>query len=291
MTFRMFNWIDVRLKASHDLKFCYEPSKKYSKEGIGRITILDIDWDTDIEKFLIRSEFEIKRYQPGYYNFYLFDEITKEKFVMYDADKYNEEVRMISEKSIIEKLRECKTKEQLFAIMEVTSSNDMKFWGEDNYKAARGYLKRAMGDPETHYGPQHGHLSEEEMFYMDVEMFLTRNWEYPVALRARDTENANNWGGVVATGGQNEITACVPNVEQYKVYRVYPCDCAYVGYSLVAANSVEDANRIIQDFKNSDPHNDRDSYAYGGVSESNLIEDLISTREGIILEGFHYTGN
>lgn len=91
MTFKMFNWINERLKASHDLKFCYEPSKKYSKEGVGRITILDIDWDTDIEKFLIRSEFEIKRYQPGYYNFYLFDEITKEKFVMHDADKYNEE--------------------------------------------------------------------------------------------------------------------------------------------------------------------------------------------------------
>ena len=91
MTFRMFNWINERLKASHDLGFCYEPSKKHFKEGIGRTTILDIDWDTDIEKFLIRSEFEIKRYQPGYYNFYLFDEITKEKFVMYDADKYNEE--------------------------------------------------------------------------------------------------------------------------------------------------------------------------------------------------------
>lgn len=93
MTFRMFNWINERLKAghSHSLGFCYEPSKKYSKEGVGRITILDIDWDTDIEKFLIRSEFEIKRYQPGCYNFYLFDEITKEKFVMHDADKYNEE--------------------------------------------------------------------------------------------------------------------------------------------------------------------------------------------------------
>ena len=91
MTFRMLNWINERLKASHDLKFCYEPSKKHFKEGIGRTTILDVDWDTDIEKFLIRSEFEIKLYQPGYYNFYLFDEITKEKFVMYDADKYNEE--------------------------------------------------------------------------------------------------------------------------------------------------------------------------------------------------------
>ena len=198
---------------------------------------------------------------------------------------------MISEKSIIEMIRECKTKEQLFTVFEETSNNKMEFWDEDIYKAVRSFLKQAMGNPETHYGPQHGHLSEKEMFEWDVEMFLTRSWEYPVALRAKDTENANNWDGVVATGGQNEITACIPNIEQYKVYQVYPRDCAYVGYSFVAANSVEDANRIIQDFKDSDKGNDRDSYAYGDVSESDLIEDLISTREGIILEGFYYTGN
>ena len=91
MTFKMFNWITERLKASHDLEFCFESSKKYFKEGIGRTTILDIDLDTDIEKFSIRSEFEIKRYKPGCYNFYLFDKITKDKFIVYDADKYNEE--------------------------------------------------------------------------------------------------------------------------------------------------------------------------------------------------------
>ena len=198
---------------------------------------------------------------------------------------------MISEKGIIERIRECKTKEQLFTIFEETSNNEMRFWDESIYKTARGFLKQAMGNPEIHYGPQHGHLSEKEMFEWDVEMFLTRSWEYPVALRAKDTENANNWDGVVATGGQNEITACIPNIEQYKVYQVYPRDCAYVGYSFVAANSVEDANRIIQDFRDSDKGNDRDSYAYGDVSESDLIEDLISTREGIILEGFYYTGD
>ena len=198
---------------------------------------------------------------------------------------------MISEKDIIEVIRECKTKEQLFAVLEETSNNDMKFWGENNYKAARELIKHAMGNPETHYGPQHGHLSEEEMFEWDVEMFLTRSWEYSVALRAKDTENVNNWDGVVVTGDPNYITSCAPSTEQYKVYQVYPCDCAYVGYSLVAARSVEDANRIIQDFKDSDKGNDRDSYAYGDVSESNLIEDLISTREGIILEGFYYTGD
>lgn len=197
----------------------------------------------------------------------------------------------MSEKGIIEMIRECTTKDQLFTVFEETSNNEMKFWDESIYKTARGFLKQAMGNPETYYGPQHGHLSEKEMFEWDVEMFLTRSWEYPVALRAKDTENVNNWDVVVATGGQNEITACMPNVEQYKVYQVYPCDCAYAGYSLVAARSVEDANRIIQDFKDSDKGNGRDSYAYGDVSESDLIEDLISTREGIILEGFYYTGD
>ncbi len=198
---------------------------------------------------------------------------------------------MMIEKDAIETIRGCTTKEQLFTVFEETSNNEMKFWDESIYKTARGFLKQAMGNPETHYGPQHGHLSEKEMFEWDVEMFLTRDWEYPVALRARDTENANNWDGVVVTGDPNYITSCAPSVEQYKVYRVYPCDCAYVGYSLVAANSVEDANRIIQDFRDSDKQNDCDSYAYGDVSESDLMEDLISTHEGIILEGFYYTGN
>ena len=165
-----------------------------------------------------------------------------------------------------------------------------------------------MGDPETHYGPQHGHLSEKEMFEWDVEMFLTRTWEYGMNLKSVKEKAAftdmvlGNWDAVkkdldegnwdkYITVDPNYITACVPNNEQYKVYQVYPWDCAYVGYSLVAAKSVEDANRIIQDFKDSDKSNDRDSYAYSDVSESNLIEELISTREGIILEGFYYAGN
>ena len=215
---------------------------------------------------------------------------------------------MISEKGIIEVIRECKTKEQLFAVLEETSNNDMKFWGENNYKAARELIKHAMGDPETHYDPQHGHLSEKEMFEWDVEMFLTRTWEYGMNLKSVKEKAAftdmvlGNWDAVkkdldegnwdkYITVDPNYITACVPNNEQYKVYQVYPRGCAYVGYSLVAAKSVEDANRIIQDFRDSDKQNDCDSYAYSDVSESNLIEELISTREGIILEGFYYVGN
>ena len=215
---------------------------------------------------------------------------------------------MISEKDIIERIRECITKEQLFTVFEETSNNKMEFWDESIYKTARGFLKQAMGNPETHYGPQHGHLSEKEMFEWDVEMFLTRTWEYGMNLKSVKEKAAfadmvlGNWDAVkkdldegnwdkYITADPNYITACVPNVEQYKVYQVYPRDCAYVGYSLVAAKSVEDANRIIQDFRDSDKQNDCDSYAYGDVSESDLMEDLISTHEGIILEGFYYTGN
>ena len=46
---------------------------------------------------------------------------------------------MISENEVIEKIRECKTKEQLFAVFEETSNNEMKFWDESIYKTARGH--------------------------------------------------------------------------------------------------------------------------------------------------------
>ena len=199
----------------------------------------------------------------------------------------------MNENEVIEKIRGCTTREKLFAVLEEASNNDMKFWGENNYKAAREFLKRAMGDPETHYGPQHGHLSEEEMFEWDVEIFLTRSWEAVLGNwdEVKKDLDEGKWDKYVTTDGPKGITACETKIEQYKVYQLYPCDCAYAGYSLVAAKSVEDANRIIQDFKDSDKGNGRDSYAYGDVSESDLMEDLISTREGIILEGFYYTGN
>ena len=76
----------------------------------------------------------------------------------------------------------------------------------------------------------------------------------------------------------------------YKVYRVYPRGRAYTGFSIVAAESAEDANKIIQDFRDSDKHNYRDSYAYSDVYESDLIEELSSNCKGIIHEGFYYRG-
>lgn len=42
---------------------------------------------------------------------------------------------MVSEKSIIEMIRECKTKEQLFTVFEETSNNKMEFWDEGDRKS------------------------------------------------------------------------------------------------------------------------------------------------------------
>ena len=55
---------------------------------------------------------------------------------------------MMSGKDIIEMIRECTTKEQLFTVFEETSNNEMKFWDESIYKTARGFLKQAMATPK-----------------------------------------------------------------------------------------------------------------------------------------------
>ena len=72
----------------------------------------------------------------------------------------------------------------------------------------------------------------------------------------------------------------------YNVYKIDAKAC-YDGFALVAAESVEDANEIISDFKAEDPHNKMDSWGYGYVTEYNLIENLYSSYKGIIDYGIH----
>lgn len=88
----MFNWINERLKAQHVLEYRMDTSKKYFAEEFNRPNRISwIDFDTDIGKLESEIKANINRYHPGYYNFYIFDVDTEEKFVVYDADKYNEE--------------------------------------------------------------------------------------------------------------------------------------------------------------------------------------------------------
>ena len=73
----------------------------------------------------------------------------------------------------------------------------------------------------------------------------------------------------------------------YKVYQV-SCKMYYSGYSLVAANSAEEANKMIEAFKESDSTNFYDSYGHGSVDESDVIESLYADHDGFILHGIYY---
>ena len=75
----------------------------------------------------------------------------------------------------------------------------------------------------------------------------------------------------------------------YKVYKVEP-QMFYHGMSLVAADSAEEANLFISDFKRYDTNNWSDSWGYCEVDEGDAIEGVFSERKGIVLYGIYYYG-
>lgn len=77
---------------------------------------------------------------------------------------------------------------------------------------------------------------------------------------------------------------------KYKVYSVTPRLGCYQGLSLVAANSAEEANCIIDKFIKDDPKNHMDSWGYSKVSEHDVIEDIYSEIEGVVHMGIFYYG-
>ena len=75
----------------------------------------------------------------------------------------------------------------------------------------------------------------------------------------------------------------------YNIYEIYPSKSCYRGISLVAAETVKQANEFISEFIKSDPHNDKDSWGYDYVDDSPL-EHLFSDEPGIIKYGIYYNG-
>ena len=76
---------------------------------------------------------------------------------------------------------------------------------------------------------------------------------------------------------------------KYKVY-VIDSRAYYAGKSLVAAESAEEANKIIDAFIKDDPHNYADSWGYYHVDEYEAVEGVYSEQKGIIYRGIYYTG-
>lgn len=75
----------------------------------------------------------------------------------------------------------------------------------------------------------------------------------------------------------------------FKIYKVY-AKTHYNGFALIAANSSEDANSYIKEFKTSDINNKLDSKGYEFVKESDVIVGIWSEKAGFILQEIYYYG-
>ena len=79
-------------------------------------------------------------------------------------------------------------------------------------------------------------------------------------------------------------------MEKYNVYEISPCSFYYRGMSLVAAETVEEANEFIDCFISVDSDNGCNSFGYSHVDELDIIDHLYSDEKGIILYGISYNG-
>lgn len=65
----------------------------------------------------------------------------------------------------------------------------------------------------------------------------------------------------------------------------------YSGTVLIAASSAEEANRLIQKFKDCDPDNQCNSYAYDAdLTEDDVVEGLYAEDTGWVYNKVTYTG-
>lgn len=75
----------------------------------------------------------------------------------------------------------------------------------------------------------------------------------------------------------------------YKVY-VINAETLYDGVALVAAESVVEANIIIAELKNMSNANDLDYLGMQLVSETDRIENVSSSKKGIVYNTISYVG-
>lgn len=77
----------------------------------------------------------------------------------------------------------------------------------------------------------------------------------------------------------------------FNVYKIEPKSYnGYRGLSLVAANTIEDANKYIEDLKKNDVGNNMDSGGYCSVNKNDFLDGVYSEKAGIIHYGIEYYG-
>jgi len=75
----------------------------------------------------------------------------------------------------------------------------------------------------------------------------------------------------------------------YKVYKV-ESNSSYIGTSLVAARTADEANHYINIFREIDKNNESDSWGYCTVNEDDALENTWSSKSGILDYGIRYCG-
>lgn len=80
------------------------------------------------------------------------------------------------------------------------------------------------------------------------------------------------------------------NAYPYKCYIVEPRLGCYGGKAIVGATDANHANELIRKFKELDTHNESDSNGYDYVDEYDVIEGVVSERDGILHYGIYYHG-
>ena len=78
-----------------------------------------------------------------------------------------------------------------------------------------------------------------------------------------------------------------------KIFAILMTICllaAALSITAFAAESAEEANKIIDAFVKDDPHNYCDSWGYCHVDEYEAVEGVYSEQKGIVYRGIYYTG-
>lgn len=88
--------------------------------------------------------------------------------------------------------------------------------------------------------------------------------------------------------GDDLIHLKYPEDWQYKVYSAGIRN-HYSGSFKVAARDADEANQIIQGYRDRDPNNVNDSMGICSVSESDF-DDYYSNEKGIVKDSIHYIG-
>lgn len=128
---------------------------------------------------------------------------------------------------------------------------------------------------------------KKEEFINQIEENIDRNAEISFLFIDENTANLLGVEDILMSVDGGAIVFRKKDEKLHSVYGILP-NSNYGGEALVAADSIEEANGFISEFKQRDRYNALDSFGYGEVDD--IKEHLFSDQKGIIDYGIYYIG-